>query len=371
LWAWLAACADHPEPRDRPLPETGAIEVSAGGPTPLGLADIAVADDAVWVAWVAEDPDVPNGRDVLVSRSTDGVTFEPPIAVAPELEPAGLWPRIPRLSVTGNNGILLAFTAVEPTRELVEVYRATPESTDFNKIFERPRTAEDDAVELLLPVARTGIGGPVWVIWVLARGATGELHVAREDDDWREIRVDAGGSEPACTCCPVDFAINEDRAMFVWRGGERRELLVAEATTYGIENPLEISDFGLVFLNCPLDGPTVAASGSRFEVIASDADPAGPSLWSIHEEAPRLWADPAPIPADDPGGRVPSIAGDRMAFDSDDGPRLAERVEGAWGESATWSEMADASEPVRLASGEFGSWAVRVDADGRVWAMPQ
>jgi hypothetical protein len=349
------------------------VEVSAAGAPPLGLADVlALSDGSGWVAWIAEDPAVPNGRNVLVARSADGELFDTPIAVDGDLEPAAIWPRIPRLSAAGDGGVLLAFATVTPRTESLNVYRAAPGARSFEHIFRRDRTTADDALELLLPLARTGPAGATWVAWLAAKGQTAELWLAREEDGWAEQRVDVAGAEPACTCCPIDLAVDGDRALFAWRGGSRRELLVREATATGFLGPVEISNFGLVFLACPLDGPVIRSAGGLFEILASDTDPAGASLWSIAESSAGSWLAPAPIPADpETGGRRPSRADDGettwLAYDTEEDARLASRAGGVWTAGAPWPT---AAEPIRLASGGGQVWAVRVDEARRVWLVP-
>lgn len=383
MWSWLVACAGTALLPDPASPETGkplvlpspvGIEVSLGT-EPLGLADLAVdADGVVWVAWIAQDPEVENGRDVLVSRAVDGVSFEPPVRVDGPLEPTAVWPRIPRLTVAADGAILVAFTAVTRATEAIEVFRAAPGTLAFEHIFERERTAEDDAIELLLPIARSGPDGDVWVAWLASGAVTSELWAAREGEGWAERRVDGGDAEPACTCCPVDFLVSGGRALFVWRGGYRRELVVSEAVGSGYSPPREISEFGLLFLACPLDGPQLLGHDGQFEVIASDTDPGAEALWSIAEDAAGSWGAPVAIPGNpELGGRRPAVAedGERvwLAYETDEGTRVASASDGVWGVGSPLVGMASV-EPLRLASGPDRVWTVRVVEDGGVWVSP-
>ena len=131
----------------------------------------------------------------------------------------------------------------------------------------------------------------------------------------RTATVDRRGSQASvllddrvCECCATDAAVTDQGPIVVYRdrdAEEIRDIAVVRATGDGWSSPTHIAPDGWKIHGCPVNGPAVAAQGSRVAVAWFSA-PEGKARVRMarSDDSGAHFGRPIPIDTEAPIGRV-------------------------------------------------------------------
>jgi hypothetical protein len=287
----LSACArDH-------LPQLGEpvtlVEHGASNPT------VAVdpRNGTVYVAWVGS---AEGDGNVYVSRSTDGIAFDPPVRanhVAGDAAPHEQAPAQVEVGPEGNVYVVWQKNTAAPGRRFPYSDLRLARSVDGGRAFEPAMTVNDDAGTQ--PSSHTfhdvlaGPDGTVWVSWIDGRaraaaeagaevndqhgthGGHGEdglpgqeLRIARSDDGGRTFGTSTVVAGDICPCCRTALALSPEGELYVgWRtvlANNVRDVVLARSTDRGVTwtAATRVHSDDWVFDACPHAGPSVAVDAA-------------------------------------------------------------------------------------------------------------
>jgi hypothetical protein len=276
---FLAAngCRRHEEPVSEPVSESSPAssfgELSALDPPagPGSLAPNLVAgDQGPWLTWM--EPLAADGHDghrLLASRlGESGWTV--PVEIASGHDLIAGWADLPALAQDPGGELFGHWMAALGGHHAFGVH--TARSTDGGASWQAVGLLHDDTSSTehgFVSYAPSATG--VRAFWLDGRRMV--------DGGAMQLRTAVLGGEPApaatvldervCECCSTDAAQTSAGAVVVYRdrdAGEVRDVSIVRATPDGWSEPRTVHEDGWQINGCPVNGPAVAADGTRVAV---------------------------------------------------------------------------------------------------------
>lgn len=197
-------------------------------------------------------------------------------------------------------------------------------STDAGKTWSRPVTPHRDGVAaehgFVSLFARGERAGLVWLDgrdYVSPKAAAQHDHGAKSGKfalRYTEIGADGGLSpeqvldDNTCTCCATAAAVTPAGPVVAYRGrrdGEIRDNFLLRAAASGWTAPSPLGAEGWHMPACPVNGPSLAASGSNLAAVWYTGEGNRPRVRAaLSRDAGKTFGAPMDLDAADPVGRV-------------------------------------------------------------------
>jgi hypothetical protein len=274
-WLAVAGCAGDPGP-DRALFEVHALTVPAAAGS-LGPNLVSTADGRVVLSWIE-----PAGtRHRLAYSTLSGGSWGKPSVVSEGEDWFVNWADFP--SVVPVSGPLWAahWLVSQPAGGYAyDVLLSL--SSDGGRSWSEPIAPHDDGtptehgfVTLFPRGSGTGL------VWLDGRKTLGGSH-EHAGDAAHGMTLRSATVQPdlsildaaeidglTCDCCPTDVALTDDGAVAVYRdrtANEVRDIYVARMIDGAWQPGVPVADDGWTIDGCPVNGPVIAAEGSRVAV---------------------------------------------------------------------------------------------------------
>ena len=132
----------------------------------------------------------------------------------------------------------------------------------------------------------------------------------------RHARLDAGGTwadplvldSQTCDCCQTSATRTDDGVIVAYRGrtdSEIRDIRVVRFESGRWSDPVTVHDDGWAIPACPVNGPSISASGEAVAVAWFTAADDVPRVWlAFSDDGGRTFGSPIQVDRDQPLGRV-------------------------------------------------------------------
>lgn len=223
------------------------------------------------------------------------------------------WADTPSL-LSRSNGELVAHWSGHHQRGTEAAYLLVARSSDEGRTWSEPVMAHTDrslTQHGFMSLVETR-DERVHALWLDGRHTRGEgvgdmglMHavISTTGPDQAEQAVDTR----VCDCCPTAVTAVDDGLIVAYRDrspSEVRDISVARLSQGTWSDPVPVSRDGWTIAGCPVNGPSVAAAGSRVAVawFAAAGEPRVSLAFS--DDGGRTFATPTRIPTTNPLGRV-------------------------------------------------------------------
>lgn len=307
LAAVLAGCAD------RALP---VLEISPGvSPAGTGSGQpflASMADGRVVLSWLEEQPE---GAHALHFAAGNGSVWTEPKLLALSTRFFVNWADFPSITVLPDGRLAVHWLERSGPGTYAYDVRISM-SADGGRTWSAPITPHRDGTQTEHGFATLfHDGNELGAIWLDGRNMAGDDHEG-SDMTLRFARIGAAGDlleeteldARTCECCQTDVAVTDQGPVLVYRDrspSEIRDIAVLRRPVDGWSAPVPVHGDGWRIEGCPVNGPAIAAQGTRVAVAwftAADEIPRVNVAFS--RDAGATFGAPVRVDGGNPAGRV-------------------------------------------------------------------
>ncbi len=352
---------------------TVAAEIPSPAAPGSGQPFLAPAGGGVWMSWTEPSP---AGHRVAVSQY-DGSGWSQPATVAEGDAFFVNWADFPSVH-SFQGGLLVAHWLQRGGQGTYDYGVRLSWSEDRGATWSPPWTPHEDGTPTEHGfVSLFERGGEVWAAWLDGRAMTvpgGSMSVRARSlprdlagangtgapDAVREAAFASPGPEMVvdgrvCECCQTDAVVASGVPVLVYRDreeGEVRDIAVRRFLDSGWTSGVPVHEDGWVIGGCPVNGPALAARGSRVAVAWFTAPEDRPQVnVAFSDDGAATFGAPLRVDSGQPAGRVDIVL-------LDDGSALATWLERGAGGARILSRRVEPGgrmgDPLRLADTDAG-----------------